>query len=69
MALSKYIVFALVAYAVLSLAIDVKVLFFSGNNLAGGKFNKYLLFMALGFLMFMNIMVLYTIAKPLGNAE
>jgi hypothetical protein len=69
MALSRYIVFALIAYAVLSLTIDLKVLFFSGNYLVGGKFNKYLLFMALGFLMFMNIMVLHQIAKPLGNAE
>jgi hypothetical protein len=64
-----YIVGTLVAYAVATLAIDAKVLFFSGDYVVGGRFNKYLLFMNLGLLMFMNILVLFQIAKPLGNAE
>jgi len=67
-ALSNFNVVALAGYAILSLALDLKVLFFSRTG-GGGTVSKPLLFMALGFLMFINLMAMYTIAKPLGNAS
>jgi len=53
----------MLGYAILSFAIDLKVLFYSN-----GRANKFILFMALGFLLLVNIMALYKIAGPLGNA-
>jgi len=65
--LSSFNVVAMVGYAILSLALDLKVLFFNRRG-GGGTVSKPLLFMALGFLLFINLMAMYTIAKPLGNA-
>jgi hypothetical protein len=52
--LSRFNTFAMLLYAVLSLVVDIKVCYFSGH-----KVNKFLLFMALGFLLFVNLMALH----------
>jgi len=66
--LSRFNVVAMAGYAILSLALDLKILFYTKTG-GGGTVSKPLLFMALGFLMFINLMAMFTIAKPLGNAS